>query len=158
MGTKEKFTDILATALSEKGFRRRGHSWKHLGPTLYSVISLQASNWDSHFYVNFGFSLADRAVLGWLPESKCMVRFRIEAIKAISPADLRLLGDEALGTMGEQQWRVAVSDRLVVPVTGILERATDLKGLSSILRADISERTMVHVEMRALLDSSQEGA
>lgn len=154
MGAKEEFAEVLTLALQELGFRRRGDNWRRQGATLYSIVNLQPSRWDSLFYVNVGFSLADRAVRGWLPESKCMVRFRIEAIKKISSQDLRLLSDDALSTMGEQEWRAAVSDKLVGPIAGILEGATDLVGLKSLLRTNVSERAMVNAEMRGLLESS----
>lgn len=151
MAAKERLTAILAESLAERGFRRRGDSWHRLGPDLYSVVHLQPSRWDSSFYLNLGFAPADRVVRGWLPESKCLVRFRVEAIKKLSPGDLRLLNGDAISHMGEHEWRVAVGGKVVNPIVEILDHATDLSGLRNVLQDQISERVMVHAEMRKIL-------
>jgi len=106
VAAKKVLTAILTESLAERGFRRRGDSWHRLGPDLYSVVHLQPSRWDSSFYLNLGFAPAGRVVRGWLPESKCLVRFRVEAIKKLSPGDLRLLNGDAFSHMGEPEWRV----------------------------------------------------
>ena len=153
MGAREELANVLAKALPERGFRRRGDSWGRLGTALYSVVNLQRSRWDSPFYVNIGFAPADHATRGWLAESKCVVRFRIEAIRAISVEDLRLLDDDALAAMGGPAWSAAVSHRVVEPIVAVLDRATDLDGLRHLLRTDVSERVMVEADMRVLLES-----
>lgn len=152
--TKTEFANLLTETLSGIGFRRRGLSWHRAGPMLYSIVNLQSSNWGPQFYVNFGFSVAKLAVNGWIPESKCMLRFRIEAIQNIHPQAFRLLNRNPTGSViDEEGWCSAVSGELIAPIAGVLEKTVDLASLNDLLNVKLSENVMVHHKMRRILDS-----
>jgi hypothetical protein len=68
--------------------------------------------------------------------------------------DLRLLSEDAFRAMSQDEWYEAVVERLVARVVRILERATDISRLRHVLQTEVSERVMIHAEMRTLLNPS----
>ncbi|WP_158257112.1 DUF4304 domain-containing protein [Kineococcus xinjiangensis] len=143
---------VFGKPLKDLGFRRRRRSWYRLGPALYSVLNLQASEWDSTVYLNLGFSPAASVVGDWLPERKCMVRFRAERILEVPLEGIRLLDGEALAAVGAQAWRDAVAQQVAGPVVGMLDRVVDLPRLRHALDAEVSPHVMVRAEVRQLLE------
>jgi hypothetical protein len=145
----------LASLLTEGtrplGFRRRGNNWFRTGATVYSIVNLQRSRWDETLYVNIGFDAAANVPGDWRPERQCGVRFRIDAIDAVTAADLRLLDQEQQDRLGTEAWRTAVVERLVEPMVRVLVQATDISGLRDVLTTAVSRRVMIRADMRGLV-------
>ncbi|WBB93339.1 DUF4304 domain-containing protein [Verrucosispora sp. WMMC514] len=151
MKVKQEFSRILEEELDGMRFRRRGTNWYRLGQEIYSIVNIQSSRWDSLFYVNLGFAPAGDVPGGWLAESKCMLRFRLEAIKRVRPDSLRLLDDSVISERVDQHWRSAVRAGLVLPIVETLKRADSVEGLKGLLETEISDRVMIHRDMRRFL-------
>jgi hypothetical protein len=107
------FAKVLDSLLLSESFRRRSHNWYRVADRIYAVVNLQESSFDDACYVNIGFSLADDASNGWIPEQKCQVRFRAEALHAITPADSALLDPATPAQLGEESWLAAATERLL---------------------------------------------
>lgn len=144
--------NVFDSLLRPEGFRRRSRSWYRICGPVYAVVSLQESSFDDTCYVNIGFSLADRAVNGWLPEQKCQVRFRAEALREISPADTALLDPDSPVQMGEESWLAAATERLAAPVVRTVVGVVDLQILQGLLQFGVSNRVFVHREIRDAMD------
>jgi hypothetical protein len=139
---------VLTQELVPLGFRRRGRSWYRTRCPVYAVVSLQRSSWGSSVYVNVGFSPVEQADRGWIPESKCQVRFRVDAVRAVSAAGLTLLDDAAAG----QEERVG--REVIAPLVEILQRVVDLESLGQVIRFDLSAKVMIHRDIRARIGLS----
>ena len=148
---------VLFAAIDEPlkrlGFRRRGSNWYHLNDDLYSMVNLQRSRWDESFYVNFGFAPIDRLPDEniWLPESKCLVRFRLDALNSVSADDLQLLDEDVAGRMVEAEFREVLSDKIARLIMQIMETASNVEELSEVLASKVSGRVFVHRDMVARL-------
>lgn len=152
MTVESALTDVLNEALRPLALRRRGSTWYRLGQTLYSVVDVQRSRWDDSCYVNIGFAPADRVPKSYLPESKCLVRFRLDALRSVAPADVRLLNEGSVAELGESSWRAAAAERIAAPVARLVAEVSDLDGLRDLLQTKVTERVFVHRDVRALLD------
>ncbi|WP_410792411.1 DUF4304 domain-containing protein [Kribbella sp. C-35] len=151
MELQDELAEVVSADLARLGFGRRSNSWYRAGKYVYAVVSLQRSSWDSSVYVNVGLSPVEQANRGWLPESKCQVRFRADAIRSVSPAGLALLSEAGLSSAGHEDWQERVRRDLIDPLVQILERVVDLESLGQIVRSELSAKVMVHRDIRAAL-------
>ncbi|MBT3156261.1 DUF4304 domain-containing protein [Streptomyces sp. CHA1] len=146
---------ILLEALNEVfkplGFRKKSANWCRVSGDLYCVVGVQESRWDKSCYVNVGFAPAVNVNAGWLPESKCLVRFRADAITAISREDLDLLSGEAAEASGEDDLRVGLVEKIATPVARAVNPIESIEGLKSLLRASVSDQVFIHREIRGKL-------
>lgn len=146
---------ILLEALNEVfkplGFRKKSANWYRVSGDLYCVVGVQESRWDESCYVNVGFAPAVNVKAGWLPESKCLVRFRADAITSISREDLDLLSGEAPATSGEDDLRVGLVEKIATPVARAVNSIENIQGLKSLLRTSVSDQVFIHREIRGEL-------
>lgn len=77
----------LDGVLAQCGFRTTQRGWWREANGLYAVVSLQRSSWGSGRYLNCGFALSAEKPRGWLAESRCGVRFRPGALRALTGDD-----------------------------------------------------------------------
>ncbi|WP_329373378.1 DUF4304 domain-containing protein [Streptomyces sp. NBC_00669] len=143
---------ILLEALNEVfkplGFRKKSANWYRVSGDLYCVVGVQESRWDESFYVNVGFAPAVKVKAGWLPESKCLVRFRADAIASISREDLDLLSGEAAEASGEDGFRVGLVEKIATPLARAVNPIENIQGLKSLLRTSVSDQVFIHHEIR----------
>ncbi|MEU2747851.1 DUF4304 domain-containing protein [Streptomyces collinus] len=146
---------ILLEALNEVfkplGFRKKSANWYRVSGDLYCVVGVQESHWDESCYVNVGFAPAVNVKAGWLPESKCLVRFRADAITSISREDLDLLSGRAAETSGEDDLRVGLVEKIATPVARAVNPIESIQGLKSLLRTSVSDQVFIHREIRGEL-------
>ncbi|MFD3352993.1 DUF4304 domain-containing protein [Streptomyces fradiae] len=146
---------ILLEALNEVfkplGFRKKSANWYRVSGDLYCVVGVQESRWDESCYVNVGFAPAVNVKAGWLPESKCLVRFRADAITSISRGDLDLLSGEAAKASGEDDLRVGLVEKIATPVARAVNPVESIQGLKSLLRTSVSDQVFIHREIRGEL-------
>ncbi|RMB81837.1 DUF4304 domain-containing protein [Streptomyces shenzhenensis] len=146
---------ILLEALNEVfkplGFRKKSANWYRVSGDLYCVVGVQESRWNESCYVNVGFAPAVNVKAGWLPESKCLVRFRADAITSISREDLDLLSGEAVETSGEDDLRVGLVEKIAAPVARAVNSIESIQGLKSLLRTSVSDQVFIHREIRGEL-------
>ncbi|MGK5446738.1 DUF4304 domain-containing protein [Streptomyces radiopugnans] len=116
-----------------------------------AVVGVQESRWDESCYVNVGFAPAVNVKAGWLPESKCLVRFRVDAITSISREDFDLLSGRAAETSGEDDLRVGLVEKIATPVARAVNPIESIQGLKSLLRASVSDQVFIHREIRGEL-------
>ncbi len=86
---------ILLEALNEifkpLGFKKKSAKWYRVSGDLYCIVGVQESRWDESCYVNIGFAPAANVKTEWLPESKCLVRFRADATRSpLFPAKISI--------------------------------------------------------------------
>ncbi|PWI12598.1 hypothetical protein DI272_43830 [Streptomyces sp. Act143] len=143
---------ILVEALNEVfkplGFRKKSTNWYRVSGDLYCVVSVQDSSWDESCYVNIGFAPAAKVKASWLPESKCLVRFRADTITSISREGLDLLSGEVAEAGGEGGLRVALVEKVASPVARAVNSIDNIQGLTSLLRTSISDQVFIHREIR----------
>jgi hypothetical protein len=151
MSIQSELVGALGAALRPLGFRRRSSSWWRLAGDLYSIVNVQSSRLDESCYVNIGFSPADRVSNEWIPESQCLVRFRVEALNSVSVEMAVLLGADACERLGMDSWRLAVSEGVIGASAEAVGRVNNLGDLKEFLRRDVSARVFVHRDMRELL-------
>ncbi|MFF4442609.1 DUF4304 domain-containing protein [Streptomyces sp. NPDC001621] len=146
---------ILLEALNEVfkplGFRKKSANWYRVSGDLYCVVGVQESRWDESCYVNVGFAPAVNVKAGWLPESKCLVRFRADAITSISREDLDLLSGQAAEASGEDALRVGLVEKIATPVARAVNPIESIQGLKSLLRTSVSDQVFIHREIRGEL-------
>lgn len=146
---------ILLEALNEVfkplGFRKKSANWYRVSGDLYCVVGVQESHWDESCYVNVGFAPAVNAKAGWLPESKCLVRFRADAITSISREDLDLLSGQAAEAQGEDSLRMSLVQKIAAPVARAVNPIESIQGLKSLLRTSVSDQVFIHREIRGEL-------
>ncbi len=146
---------ILLEALNEVfkplGFRKKSTSWYRVSGDLYCVVGAQGSRWDGSCYVNVGFAPVVNVKAGWLPESKCLVRFRADAIISISREDLDLLSGEAAETSGGDDLRVGLVEKIATPVARAVNPIESIQDLKSLLRTGVSDQVFIHREIRGEL-------
>lgn len=148
------FLEAFDEVFKPLGFRKKSANWYRVSGELYCVVGLQKSSWDESFYVNVGFSLAEKVKTGWLPESRCLVRFRVDSIASISEDGLRLLSGEVTEGGKESEFRVSLVERIVVPVALVVGPIGTLDDLKSLLQSGVSGQVFIHREIRdVLLDS-----
>lgn len=146
---------ILLEALNEVfkplGFRKKSANWYRVSGDLYCVVGVQESRWDESCYVNVGFAPAVNVKAGWLPESKCLVRFRADAITSISREDLDLLSGEVTETSEEDGLRADLVEKIATPVARAVNPVESIQGLKSLLRTSVSDQVFIHREIRGEL-------
>jgi hypothetical protein len=155
---QDELVAVMNDSLVPIGFRRRGSSWHRTAQAAYAVVNLQRSNWDDSVYVNVGFSPAEQATRGWIPETKCQVRFRVDSIRSVSPAGVALLNDAELTSIGDKEWRERIRKDLIAPLVELLERAVDLESLGKIVQSELSAKVMIHREVRARIGLSPQAS
>jgi hypothetical protein len=152
MTLQQRLAVLVDDQLKPSGFSRRRFNWFSYGSDLYRVCNLQKSAWgDGGCYINLGLSSSDQAVDGWLAETRCWVRFRVEAPRSLRMEDLRLIDANAIETMGESEWAAVVTERVVRPIADILLEPTDLPSLGAMLRSKISAKVYAHPSLRDVL-------
>jgi hypothetical protein len=103
VSAQAELLDVLGNQLAPLGFRRRTANWYRAGSELYLVVNVQRSSWGDVLYVNVGAAPIGRTTGGWLPESKCLVRFRAEALDGVPAEALVALSDSAFeGAWGSE--------------------------------------------------------
>ncbi|WP_407560849.1 DUF4304 domain-containing protein [Streptomyces sp. 184] len=146
---------ILLEALDEVfkplGFRKRSANWYRVSGDLYCVVGVQESRWDESCHVNVGFAPAVNVKAGWLPESKCLVRFRADAIISIPRGDLDLLSGEVVEASGENFLRADLVEKIATPVACAVNPVESIQGLKSLLRTSVSDQVFIHREIRGEL-------
>lgn len=143
---------LIGTAVKPLGFMAQGAAnWHRVRSDLYSIVNLQQSGWaDSSYYINLGFSPAETVSDAWIPESKCMIRFRIEAIKAIDSTALDIL-DEGAVWMDEIEFESILGRDVLSPLVQFLERIDDSSALGRLLNSDVPGRVFIHKDAGAIL-------
>ncbi|MYU56471.1 MULTISPECIES: DUF4304 domain-containing protein [Streptomyces] len=143
---------ILLEALNEVfkplGFRKKSANWYRMSGDLYCVVSVQESSWDESCYVNIGFAPAVKVKEGWLPESKCLVRFRVDAITSISREGLDLLSGEVVEARGDGGLRVDFVEKVASPVALAVNSIESIQDLKSLLRTSVNDQVFIHREIR----------
>ncbi|WP_078883579.1 DUF4304 domain-containing protein [Streptomyces sp. CNQ431] len=146
---------VLLEALNEVfkslGFRKKSANWYRVSGDLYCIVGVQESRWDESCYVNVGFTPAVNVEAGWLPESKCLVRFRADAITSISREDLDLLSGEAVKASGEDDLRVGLLEKIANPTARAVDPIENMQDLKSLLRTSVSDQVFIHREIRGEL-------
>ncbi|MGW2307331.1 DUF4304 domain-containing protein [Actinomadura luteofluorescens] len=143
---------ILLEALNEVfkplGFRKKSANWYRVSGDLYCVVSVQQSSWGGSCYVNIGFAPAVKVRAGWLPESKCLVRFRVDALASIFREGLDLLSGEVAEAREEGDLRADLVERVVSPVAQAINSVESIQDLKSLLHASVSDQVFIHSEIR----------
>ncbi|WP_075021409.1 DUF4304 domain-containing protein [Actinomadura madurae] len=143
---------ILLEAINEVlvplGFRRKSANWCRVSGDLYCVVNVQKSRWDESCYVNVGFTPAAKVKTGWLSESKCLVRFRVDAISSISREGLELLSGGWVDASGEREFRGDVVDKIATPVARTVDSIASMQDLKYLLHTSISDQVFIHREVR----------
>lgn len=146
---------ILLEAFNEVfnslGFRKKSANWYRVSGDLYCIVGVQESRWGESCYVNVGFTPAVNVKAGWLPESKCLVRFRADAITSISREDLDLLSGEAAKASGEDDLRVGLLEKIANPAARAVDPVENMQNLKSLLRTSVSDQVFMHREIRGEL-------
>ncbi|WP_437036066.1 DUF4304 domain-containing protein [Streptomyces sp. enrichment culture] len=146
---------ILLKALNEVfkplGFRKKSASWFRVSGDVYCVVAVQESRWDESCYVNVGFAPAVNVKAEWLPEAKCLVRFRADAISSISREDLGLLSGQAAEARGEDSLRMGLVEKIATPVARAVNPIDSIQGLKCLLHTSVSDQVFIHREIRAEL-------
>jgi hypothetical protein len=105
MTPQRRLARLVDDQLKPSGFSRRRFNWFSSGSDLYRVCNLQKSTWgDGGCYINLGFAPSDQAIDGWLAQTQCWLRFRVEALRPLGMEALRLIDANAIETMGESEW------------------------------------------------------
>jgi hypothetical protein len=146
---------VFNAVLQPEGFQRRSRSWYRMRGGIYAVVNLQKSSFDETCYVNVGFSPAEHVKEEWQPEQMCQVRFRADALRAISNDDLALLDPSVGGRLDDASWSANARERIVLPVATSVVGVANLDNLRSLIRNDLSGRLFIHKEIRELIDRSK---
>lgn len=144
--------DLLRSRLKEWGFRKRGQSYFHTtNAGLYVVVAVQNSAWGESKYLNFGYADSSLAVSGWLPENRCQLRFRLNAVTGVTVEMLTLF--EA----GGGEISPSVVDGLFALVRPLLavESWQDVRNLVGDRIS--ATRIFIHRDVRAFMSAGQEG-
>lgn len=154
MTLQADLTTELGVRLKPMGYRKRRYNWYRLGPSLYSVVNVQKSDWGHLCYLNIGFAGADQVPCGWRPAHQCGVGFRAESIKSIPVESLHLLEVESRRNLGADAWREAVAELIIAPLAEILEQAHDVDGLKQVLRQHVNNQVALYLDGQRLLSES----
>ncbi|MEU0522020.1 DUF4304 domain-containing protein [Streptosporangium sp. NPDC006007] len=145
--------NVFNETLRPLNFRRRGDNWYRRGEEIYAIVNIQRSRWDDLCYINIGFSLVDRLYGDWIPEPKCLVRFRVEALNCVSCDTLSLLDEEKPIRMSEAERHSAIAAGIGVPVARTVGDIVDFAGLKRLLKSDMLDGgVFVHREISEMLD------
>ncbi|MFI6700568.1 DUF4304 domain-containing protein [Streptomyces sp. NPDC050509] len=148
------FLEAFNEVFKPLGFRKKSANWYRVSGELYCVVGLQESGWDKSCYVNVGFAPAEKAKAGWLPESQCLVRFRVDSLASISDDGLKLLSGDAAEGGKESEFRVSLVERIAAPAALAVDPIETLEDLKSLLQSGVSGQVFVHREIKdVLLDS-----
>ncbi|MFG2960812.1 DUF4304 domain-containing protein [Streptomyces sp. NPDC048291] len=135
------------------GFRKKSGSWYRTSGDIYCLVGVQKSSWDESCYVNVGFAPTGTTKDGWLPENKCLVRFRVDAITSISREALELLSEGRREGVRPNELRSSLMEKIAVPVALLVDPIRSLGDLQSLLRSRVSGQVFIHREIReAVLD------
>lgn len=137
--------------LKPSGFRKSKRNFYRFGQSLYSVLNLQHSQLYGAWFVNFGFSPLTQADGKFLPENKCMVRFRAESVSAISRGGCALLDDDS--DSSDPLWEGSLIEKVVVPAVELLEAVRDAPTLAAVLKMDVTSQVFIHKDFRSILNS-----
>jgi hypothetical protein len=140
--------EALNEVFKPLGFRKNSANWYRVSGDLYCVVGIQESRWDESCYVNVGFAPAVKVKAGWLPESKCLVRFRADAITSISREELDLLSGEAAEASGGGELRVDLVEKIATPVAQAVNSIESVQDLKTLLRTSVSGQVFIHREIR----------
>lgn len=145
--------ELLRSRLKEWGFRKRGGSYYRTTETgLYLVLAVQGSAWGDSKYLNFGYADSSLAVSGWLPENRCQLRFRINAVNGVTDEVLTLF--EADGGEGSP----SAVDRLFELIRPLLvvESWRDVRSLVG--NRVSATRIFIHRDVKAFMSADQDGS
>ncbi|MFG3296579.1 DUF4304 domain-containing protein [Streptomyces sp. NPDC048179] len=131
------------------GFRKKSGSWYRVSGDIYCIVGVQKSSWDESCYVNVGFAPTGTTKDGWLPEAKCLVRFRADAITSISREGLELLSERE--GVRPSELRSSLMEKIAVPVALSVDPIGSLGDLQSLLRSGVSGQVFIHREIREAL-------
>jgi hypothetical protein len=151
MTVNSELPELFNNAMKNAGFRRRRDNWYRTGPALYALVNLQQSNWDDLIYVNIAFTPVEALDGDWQPHQKCLVRFRVGALKKVTVEDEELLDEKTFMQMAGSTWSTAVQERIIAPILEAFDRASDLSSLAELLRDDVNEQIFIGKEIRSLL-------
>lgn len=144
--------ELLRSNLKEWGFRKRGGSYyRTTGAGLYMVVAIQNSAWGDSKYLNFGYADSSLAVSGWLPENRCQLRFRLNAVTGVTDEMLTLF--ESGGGEGSPS-AVDGLFELIRPLL-MIESWQDVR--SFVGDRVSATRIFVHRDVRAFMSAGQEG-
>jgi hypothetical protein len=149
---QSELVTVLGGSLQPVGFRRRRANWYCAATHIYSIVGVQESAWgDGTCYVNLGLNPSDRVSDGWWPERRCVVRFRIDALRSTHVDDLKLLHHRTLEAIGLDAWRLAVEERIAAPTAQLLRSLDGPADIRRLLRHDLTGQRLVTVEGRQWL-------
>ena len=142
-------TEALNDVFKPLGFRKKSANWYRVSGDLYCVVNVQKSPWgDGSCDVNIGFAPAVKAEKGWLPESKCLLRFRAGAITSVSREGLNLLSVETAELRGEDALRADLVEKIADPVARAVNPIDSIQGLRSLLRTNVNNQVFIHRELQ----------
>ncbi|MFI9487672.1 DUF4304 domain-containing protein [Promicromonospora sp. NPDC052451] len=138
----------LGQEMKSLGYRKRGSSYFRISAGgLYAIISVQKSAWDSVEYLNFGYAEGASAESGWIPESRCQVRFRLDAVRGVDARLMALMSTEGLSASNSD----SLVEELLDAISPFLE-VDDWAGLRAVIDERISDsRLFVHRDVRRFL-------
>jgi Domain of unknown function (DUF4304) len=151
MAVYDGLASVLEAALRPLGFRRRRSSWYRKGDVVYAIVNIQKSSFDETCYINIGFCPVGQIGGEWAPESKCPIRLRLGALRAVSVADAALLDPASLEQLGDADWRAAVAERIGSPLVDVVGAVDSLDDLRRFVQTEVSERLFVHRQMQEFL-------
>ncbi|MBL1085222.1 DUF4304 domain-containing protein [Streptomyces actinomycinicus] len=143
--------EVLNEVFKPLGFRKKSANWYRVSGDLYCVVAVQESRWGESCYVNVGFAPVVNVKAGWLPESKCLVRFRVDALTSISREGLDLLSGQAAEVGGEDDLRVGLVEKIATPVAQAVNPIESIQDLKSLLCTSVSDQVFIHREIRGEL-------
>jgi hypothetical protein len=146
----ELLKELLGQELKRLGFRKRGTSYhRTTDGGLYLVVAVQGSAWDDSKYLNFGYADESLAKAGWIPESGCQVRFRLNAVIGVTDQMLTLLEMDPSDRPGPE---VGQLFDLIRPLL-VVEDWQDVRGLVG--NQISAKRLFVHRDVQALVRGGQ---
>lgn len=80
MMAKANFKKAFGDALKAVGFAKKGPSWFKDGSDSIVVLSLQKSDFDEKYYVNFGVWLKSLGDAAFPSENKCHIQARLTSL------------------------------------------------------------------------------
>jgi hypothetical protein len=154
MSVCDGLAKVLDVALSPLGFRRRATNWYRRGDEIYSIVNIQKSRFDDSCYLNIAFCPTELMVDDWTSESRCPIRFRVDALTTISAADAALLDARTAQQMNEYVWQLDVADRIGARVAQVMKSIGSLDDLRGFLQSNRPERVFIGRDVKDLLHIS----
>ena len=144
--------EALRTELRPLGFRTRRKSfYRTTDAGLYIVLSVQDSAWAPGGYLNVGYADESQTNSGWLPDSKCQVRFRSAAIRSLAAHDVDLALDPESNLSEERRFDLLV-DELIPSIVPLLV-LDDWSDLREAMRSTLDgKRVFVHQGIRSRIE------